>query len=402
MDVRLLRPRRFSVYVTGQVTLPGPYEATGASRVADVVLRADPMPNASLRQITVTHRNGEHEIADLELFLRSGNVSLNPWLRDGDVIYITSSTEYVHLLGAVRRPLRYELGPRDSLKTLLALGGGVLPSADSTRALFVRWLDGTHTDSNWVALSTVLDGSFNPVLRRGDRFYVYFQPVYQLQHEAIVLGQVQRPGVYPITIGRDHVSDIIRAAGGFLQGADLAAIRVKRQSETASTEDPELQRLLRLSRNELTNSEYAVLNTKLSALREEYRIDWSRLKEKPELDVLLVSGDLVQVDRLVSSVRVDGQVRRPGIVSFKAGQSVESYIEEAGGYSERAWKSKARVTRSGTGQTFLARDVSKLDPGDFIWVPEKRDITLWEQTRSLLGAAAEVATVILAFRVVHP
>src|SRR6185503_14014923 len=51
MDVRLLRPRRFTVYMTGQVSRPGPYEAGGASRAGDVILRADPLENASLRAI---------------------------------------------------------------------------------------------------------------------------------------------------------------------------------------------------------------------------------------------------------------------------------------------------------------------------------------------------------------
>ena len=143
-----------------------------------------------------------------------------------------------------------------------------------------------------------------------------------------------------------------------------------------------------------------MLNTKLAGQREEYRIDWSRLQSTPELDVLLLGGDVIQVDRLVNSIRVDGQVRRPGILSFKPGGSVEDYVRSSGGYSERAWRVKTRVTRSVTGQTFLARDVQKLDPGDFIWVPERPDLTFWDQAHTILSAAAEIATVVLAFHAV--
>jgi len=400
LDVRLLRPRTFLVYVTGQVKNPGSYEATGTSRVGDLILQSEPLERASLRQIEVVHRDGTRDRADLELFLRTSSQSLNPWVRDGDVLHVPTAASFVHMLGAVSLPSIYELGPRDSLRTLIALGGGLLPSADSTRALIVRWQDASHAESLWVDVPRVLSGETNPVLRNGDRLYVYFVPLYQQQNDVIIVGQVRRPGAYPITVGRDRVSDAIRIAGGFLEGADLAAIRIRRVSGVNAADDAELQRLLRLSRSELTDSEYEVLNTKLASQREEYRIDWSRLQSEPSLDVLLLGGDVVQVERLVNSIRVDGQVRRPGILTYRPGVGVEDYVADAGGYSRRAWRAKIRVTRSVTGQTFLAKDLQKLDPGDLIWVPEKRDVTFWGQTSTLLMAAAQVATVVLAFRTI--
>jgi hypothetical protein len=72
-----------------------------------------------------------------------------------------------------------------------------------------------------------------------------------------------------------------------------------------------------------------------------------------------------------------------------------------GGYTNRAWRGKVRVTRSVTGQTLLARDVRTLDPGDFVWVPERPDVTAWEQGREVLTALAQVATIIIAIRSVR-
>jgi protein involved in polysaccharide export with SLBB domain len=321
-------------------------------------------------------------------------------LRDGDVLNIPSASSWIHIKGAVSRPGRYELGSRDSLRTLLMLGGDALPSADTTRALLVRWIDSASSESTWVDMGTVKAGSFNPSLRNGDRFYVYYIPQFQVLDEVSILGEVQRPGGYPIKEGRDRITDIVRAAGGFLPGADLAAIQVRREN-LRTQEDPELQRLLRLSRRDLTNSEYEVLQTKLAGQRLEYRIDWARLQSDPNLDVLLLGGDVIRVFRVINSVRVDGQVRHPGILSYRPGLGLNDYVKASGGFSERAWPSKIRVTRSVTGQTFLAKDVTQLDPGDLIWVPEKVDLTFWDQTRTVLTAAAQVATVILAFNSVH-
>jgi protein involved in polysaccharide export with SLBB domain len=397
LELRLARPRTFRVYVTGQVGAPGSFDASGAMRVSDIVAAARPGDNAGLRNIEVVHRDQTRELADLDRFNRSGDQTLNPFLRDGDVVQVPVASTTVSAQGALSRPGRFELGPRDSLTTLLAIAGGTIPAADSQRVLFTRWVDASRTDSMWTDLPSIANGSFNPALRNGDRVYVYFIPQYQVQNEVTVLGHVQRPGIYPIRVGRERISDVIRAAGGFLPGADLGSISVRRATEKTPPDDPEMQRLLQLSRGELTEAEYSVLRTRLAGQRETYRVDWNQLLQAgPALDILLVGGDVIDVERLVNSIRVDGEVRRPGIVEYRPGMTTIDYIDKAGGYSKRAWKSKVRVTRSVTGQTLLAKDVTSLDPGDFIWVPEKPETTAWQQATVLLIAVGQIATIILA------
>jgi len=401
MDLRLGRPRTFRVYLTGQVRAPGPVSATGAYRVGDVLANGMLVDGASHRRIEVLHRDGTREFCDLELFHQTGDAGMNPWLCDGDVIQVPTATEFVYAQGAVARPGRYELGVQDSLRTLLRLAGDPLPSAVADRVLLVRFKDSFTPDSLWVSLDGIYSRRTNPALKDGERVYVYFIPQYHLQHEAVILGEVQRPGTYPIVEGRTRLSDLVSAAADFQASADLSAIRVHRRSTLAAEKDQELDRLLRLSRNDLTSSEYEMLRTKLAGLREDYRVDWTRLQGSKDLDLLLRDGDVVRVERLVPSIRVDGEVRRPGILNFVRGESVEDYVAQAGGYTDRAWRGKVRVTRSVTGQTLLARNVRTLDPGDFVWVPEKPDVTVWEQSREILTALAQAATIIIAIRSVR-
>lgn len=401
MDVRLARPRTFRVYLTGQVSRPGPVEASGALRVGDVLNGAQLLDGASHRRIEVLRADGSRVFCDLELFLQTGDAGMNPWLRDGDIIQVQTATDFVYAQGAVARPGRYELGVRDSLRTLLRLAGDPLPAANLDRVLVVRFKDPFTPESLWVGLDDVYSRRQNPPLEDGERIYVYFIPQYHLQHEAVIIGEVHRPGTYPIVEGRTRLSTLVSAAGGFQIGADLSAIRVHRQSTLATEKDQELERQLRLSRKDLTNTEYDMLRTKLAGLREDYRVDWARLESNKDLDLLLRDGDTVRVERLVSSIRVDGEVRRPGILNFVRGESVGDYVAQAGGYTDRAWRGKVRVTRAVTGQTLLARNVRTLDPGDFVWVPEKSDITVWEQSREILTALAQVATVVIAIRSVR-
>ena len=399
MDVRLARPRVFRVYLTGQVVSPGPALANGASRIADVLAPGALLPKASTRRIELIHRDGTRDLADLGLFLATGRSELNPWLRDGDVVSVPVATEFIHVQGAVARPGDYELGPRDSLITLMRIAGDPIPAASLERALLIRWRDMLTPESLWVNLEDIYARRVNPALEDGERLYVYFVPQYRLQQDASITGEVVRPGTYPITEGRTRLSDLVTAAQGFLPSADLASIRVHRRNQNAQEADPELDRLLRLSRGELTNSEYAVLRTKLASLREDYRVDWRGLQRNPaELDLLLRGGDIVGVERLVLSIRVDGEVRQPGILAFKPGLVWQDYVVQAGGFTDRAWVGKTRVTRAASGQTLPANSVHALSPGDFVWVPEKPDITAWQQAQTLLASLAYAATILIAIR----
>jgi protein involved in polysaccharide export with SLBB domain len=401
MDLRLARPRTFRVYLTGQVLNPGPILASGALRVGDVVTRSQLLGDASRRRIEVRHTDGTLEFCDLDLFLRTGDALLNPWLRDGDVIQVPAATEFAWAQGAVARPGRYEVGPRDSLLQLLRIAGDPLPSAQVDRALLVRFKDPFTPESLWIDIDDVYSRRTNLPLVDGERLYVYYIPEYHQQHEAAIMGEVQRPGVYPIREGRDRLSQLVASADGFQPAADLSAIRVHRKSPTSRERDPELDRMLRMSRKDLTATEYEVMRMKLAALGESFRVDWNRLQADQNLDLLLLDGDTVFVERLVSSLRVDGEVQRPGMLNYVAGSNINDYVKRAGGFTDRAWRGKVRVTRAVTGQTLLARNVRALDPGDFIWVPEKPDVTAWEHTRDILTALAQVATIVIAIQSVN-
>ena len=397
MDLRLQRPRTFRVYLAGQVHNPGPLDVNASYRVTDVLSPAMFLDDASRRRIEVRHRDGRVDHADLERFTRLGETGWDRMLEDGDVLTVPVATDFIYAAGAVANPGRIELAPGDSLLTLFHLAGDPLPAADADRALLVRFTKPFEPESLWFGLAEVYSGHVNPALRDGDRLYLFFIPQYHLQHEAVIIGEVARPGSYPIVEGRHHLSDLVRSAGGFLTSADLSAIRVHRPNPNSGEKDPELDRLLRLSRNELTNTEYEILRTKLANLKEDFRVDWNRLMgDKANLDPLLRDGDVIRVDRLVPSVRVDGEVLRPGIIAYTPGLKVEDYIERAGGYSNRAWKGRVRVTRSVTGQTLLAKNVPSLDPGDVVWVPEKRDSNLAQGAQTFLLFAAQVATIVLA------
>lgn len=399
VDLRLLRPRTLLVYVIGETTQPGALEVSAARRVSEVLSDGLFTASGSRRNIELRRRTGQGEERiriDLTRFRLTGYIARDPLLREGDQLVIPRGGEQTAIEGAVGRPGTYDLAPSDSLSTLVALAAGPLPSAVD-RAVIVRFKDATNTDSLSFSVADVLARRFDLPLRAGDRVYVYYQPRYQFLEQVAIMGEVQRPGTYPLLPGFTRLSQLVKAAGGYLSTADLSAIRVFRGS-TLSAEDPEIARLNQLGRGEMTASEYEVLRARVAARRPDFRVDWNRVKTNGDLDLTLRAGDVVSVDPIYYSVRVEGQVRQPGLIRYVPDRQVSDYIRLAGGFSDRASRGRVRVKRAVTDQTMLARDAGPLHPGDLVWVPERGDGSAWQNLQSVLLVATQVATIILAIR----
>ena len=402
VDLRLLRPRTFLVYMIGETTAPGPHEVSATSRASEFLNESLFNEAASRRNVEIRRRTPQGETRtriDLTRFRLTGYLAQDPLLREGDQVYFPRGTAEVTIEGAVARPSKYDLAPGDSLSTLFSLAGGTVPSS-TDQAVLVRFTDATKKDSLSFKMADVLAGRFDMLLRDGDRVYVYFQPRYHVLEEASIVGEVQRPGTYPLLPGLTRLTELVKLAGGFLPTADIGSIHVYRSSVPGGGPDPEIDRLASLGRKDMTSTESEVLRARVASQRGDFRVDWKRVKPGGDLDIVLRGGDAVRVDPVVATVRVEGEVRLPGLIRYEPGRSVDEYVKLAGGYSERAVPHKVRVKRAVTGQTMLARDVGALQPGDMVWVPERGDSQAWQNFQSVLLVATQVATIILALRVV--
>jgi len=306
----------------------------------------------------------------------------------------------VYVKGAVARAARYDLAPGDSLSTLLELSGGLLPSAANDGALLVRFRAPTVRESLWLEVPKVLNGETDVPLQDGDQVFFFFTANFHDVPSVSIYGEVMRPGSYPITLGQSRLSELVRWGGGFTPMANAAAvILVRVPTDSAGKANAEFERLARMSRQEMTESEYAKFETRLSEQKNVFRVDMTPPREdRPATDPLLAGGDIVRVNPLVLSVRVEGEVRHPGLVDYVSGGSLGNYIDSAGGFTERAATGAVRVSRSLTGQVIPAASVRDIQPGDFIWVPERRDIEAWNIFRDVITVAAQLAVVVVAFR----
>jgi protein involved in polysaccharide export with SLBB domain len=396
VEFQLISPRMFRVYLTGELRFTGPHVANATNRLADVLPDSLLMPSSSRRRIEVKSRDGSRWIADIERFRLAGMIGDDHSLADGDVIHVPVASQYIAAWGGVGRQGRYELGLADSLSTLLDLAGGLQRDALPDRALLVRWQT-AQRESLWVSLTDPSALGLGTPLQDGDELHVFTKPDYHQSDRVTVEGRVAVTGSYPVRSGVTRLSQLLANAGGLLPDADSASVLLFR-ARPAQSSDIELDRLSRLSRSEMTSSEYATFQTRLAGLAPDFRVDLRRSKSSAGNDPLLINGDRVVVSRTVRSVRVDGQVLRPGVVDLKPGEPWSYYVKQCGGVTARAAKSQVRITRASSGLTLPAKEADVPLAGDFLWVPERADNPAWPYIRDSILIMAQLATVAIAFR----
>jgi protein involved in polysaccharide export with SLBB domain len=405
VHLRLTRLRRVVVYVGGEVKQPGAVEATAVTRVSEAIRLAGGLTaRASQRNIEVRGLDDSVRPADLQRFLRLGDHDANPTLTGGDRVIVPAAHLPVYLYAPVPYPGPYESRLHESLKDLVKLAGGLLPTALPERARILRLRDQRTVDTLQVDVAAILAGGKGGELEEGDRIYVPSSNRYHEDLTATVRGEVVRPGAYPIEEGRTRVSDALAAAGGLTPEASTSGILVVRRKSTTLERDLEFDRLTRLSRAEMTDKEYQTFRSKMAFAQTTFRIDLGYNDAKPDTamlrarDIELEHGDVVLVERKPQSIEVAGEVKMPGLIQYDPARKGGDYIALAGGYSEKARQGAVRVTRVSTGQTLLLKDADAVEPGDLIYVPEKRDINWFGVLRDVVALAASIATVYVLAR----
>ena len=176
-----------SIYVMGQVAIPGRYNFNHKLGFLDIITAANgPTPAADLRNIRVAKRGqrGAQVInVNLSRYFQTGDEALLPRVRPGDVIYVPSlsrenvdmpSSQTVRLLGAVGKPGRYPFNDSLTLLDLLADAGGPTGDALSDKIVVVH-MAGRQKQARVFNLTDFVktaDVSRVPPVRAGDLVYV--------------------------------------------------------------------------------------------------------------------------------------------------------------------------------------------------------------------------------------
>ena len=130
-------------------------------------------------------------------------------------------------------------------------------------------------------------------------------------------------------------------------------------------------------------------------------IELDKALDKPgsDADISLLKGDRLIIPQFSNTVKVTGEVMYTNTVAYSKGERLSYYVNQAGGYNERAHKANVYVVYM-NGTVSKANRWSKkiVEPGCEIVVPTKDDKEGMSAAEilSLSSTAASLATVVLA------
>ena len=118
------------------------------------------------------------------------------------------------------------------------------------------------------------------------------------------------------------------------------------------------------------------------------------------IDLFLEEGDELLIPSEKQTIEVRGEVLSPTLVHFKPGKSLKSYVNNSGGFSEKAKKSKAFVVYSNGDIKSVKRFLffkfyPKLAPGAVIFVPSVIENKNKLSTAEILGITSSLGTIAL-------
>ena len=220
--------RSINVFVLGEAVQPGSYTVSSLSTMTNALFASGGVTRVgSLRNVRLM-RTGEL-VTELDLYdlLLRGDTSGDARLLPGDVIFIPTIGKTVGIAGEVRRPAIYELKDETSPADILALSGGLNPTAFPSASRIERILP---TGERTVVDVDLSPGSApDPVLADGDVIQV-FSVLDQVESIVMLEGHVQRPGSFEWRDGM-RVSDVLPSIGDMLPNPDLEYALIARETQ---------------------------------------------------------------------------------------------------------------------------------------------------------------------------
>jgi polysaccharide biosynthesis/export protein len=437
-----------TVWVGGEVRTPGQYRTSGQVRLRDAIYLAGGVSaEAGLEaaQLFRTQKDGTMKIFSVNLSgALSGNPMDNILLEPRDRVLIHQNAASVdpptvYVKGEVAKPGRYPLTTNMYIDDLIRVAGGLKRSADPVKADLTRYgvgsQPGTVSESMPIELAALLKGDTNNniQLRDGDVLSIRQAPGWNDVGAVVtVKGEVQHAGSYGIQPG-ERLSTVLERAGGFSpQAYPHGAVLMRREVREVQMQ-AHLALVERMKREEfnlkaLPENDVDQRNAKLTAIGQT-EVALNQLQQsapigrvvihiQPQIkdwqntaaDVVLRDGDVLVVPKKANYVLVSGQVFNPTAISYKAGQSGQWYLSQAGGLSQMADKGAVFVVRA-DGTVLAAKNnagwwgggplSAALKPGDTIVVPEKAPRIgnrNWTTTLQAAQIATSVALTVAYFK----
>ena len=396
------------VEVRGAVYRGGLYQLSGGvNTVKQLIKKAEGLRgDAFLNRVQIQRENEDLtlEIIPVDLKGMLNGTAADIPLQKNDILFIPSihdleEQQFLVIHGEVADPGTYIYASNMTIEDLIIQAGGLLERAATVRIDVARRTKNPKSEesSNIIGATHsfefkdgyLIGGDREFYLEPFDEVYIRKSPAYHRQQNVKVVGEVLFNGTYALSKKNERLTDLINRAGGLTNDAFINGARlIRRMSEEEVRRKEDALRMARAS-----NDSVSIRNMDL-ATTYPVGIDLEKALTNPNSDFNLVlrEGDLLIVPEFENTVKINGAVMYPNTVSYKDDESFKYYLNQAGGYSTLAKKSKAYVVyMNGTVAQLKKRSSKAIQPGCEIVIPSK-DPKRRMSTGEALGLGTSVAS----------
>ena len=376
--------------IRGAVYRPGIYQLSGKlNTIRELVHEAQGLTGDAFLNRAVLYRQREDltsEVVQIDIRSIMDGTSPNLALMKNDILYIPSIHDLedrgnVTVHGEVAHPDSYPYADNMTLEDLIIQAGGLKEAASTVRIDVSRRIKNPRSTADNDTIGQmytfslkdgfVIDGQPGFILQPYDEVYVRRSPGYQAQQNVAIEGEILFGGNYAMTSREERLSDLVNKAGG---PTNLAYLRGAKLTRVASAgEKKRMGDVIRLMSRQLGE---AMIDSLGIGVEDTFTvgIDLEKALTNPKgsADLVLREGDVVFIPKNTNTVTINGAVMVPNTVSYMKGKNVDYYLNQAGGCSDNARKSKKFIVYM-NGQVTKVKGSGKkqIEPGCEIIVPGK-------------------------------
>ena len=377
------------VEIKGAVFRPGMYQVGGEiTGVRSLLEHADGVTEDAFLQHAVMHRmkfDRTLEVIQVDVEgIMSGRVADIP-LKNEDVLYIPSKKDLLEnqtltIHGEVLYPGKYSFADNTTVEDLIIQAGGLTDAASMMKVDVSRRIADPHateftdtiarTYSFKLKDGFVIDGTPGFVLKPYDEVYVRTSPGFSEQKNISIEGEIMFGGTYTLSKKNQRLSELIKEAGGLTNTAYARGARLERR--LTPEERARMETILRMVKSQSGSGD--TLDIRKLDIRDTYSvgIQLDKALEEPgsNYDVVLRQDDRIYIPEYTNTVKISGDVMYPNTVAYRQGKGVKFYVDKAGGWGNRAKKSRTYIVYM-NGTVAQVGKGAKPEPGCEIVVPTK-------------------------------
>ena len=301
------------VNVMGEVKAPGTYTLSAFATVFHALYMAGGTNDlGTLRNIKVYRNNRLVTVVDIYDYILNGKLTGNVRLADNDVIVVGPYDCLVTIAGKVKRPMIYEMKKNESVNSLLKYSGGFAGDA------YKKSVRVNRKTGREYAVYNVEEFDFSSFrVDDGDSISVdSILPRYANTVE--VKGAVFRPGMYNLGEQVNSVRTLVEHAEGM--------------TEDAFTNRAVMHRM------------------KKDRTLEVIAVDIAGIMDGKVADIPLKENDVLFIptrqEKIVGrTLTIRGEVQYPGVYQYADNETLEDFVLQAGGLTDKASTVNVMVSR---------------------------------------------------------